>query len=51
MIFALIFEIVLITEHKIQGERLDPDSTPPTLHIPKTTCLYTLIPKPTHLHP
>jgi len=30
-----IFEMVLTAEHKIQGEKLDPDPTPPTLHIPK----------------
>jgi len=34
-------EMVLTAEHEIQGEELDPDSTPPTLHIPK----------PTHLRP
>uniref|UniRef100_A0A673G0P9 Cullin-4A n=1 Tax=Sinocyclocheilus rhinocerous TaxID=307959 RepID=A0A673G0P9_9TELE len=33
--------MVLTAEHKIQGARLDPDPTPPTLHIHK----------PTHLHP
>jgi len=33
--------MVLTAEHKIQGARLDPDPTPPTLHIPK----------PNHLHP
>ncbi len=27
-------------EHKIQGARLDPDPTPPTLHIPKPTRLH-----------
>ncbi len=25
-------EMVLTAEHKIQGARLDPDPTPPTLH-------------------
>jgi len=34
-------EMVLTAEHEIQGEELDPDPTPPILHIPK----------PTHLHP
>jgi len=27
--------MVLTAEHEIQGEELDPDPTPPTLHIPK----------------
>ncbi len=40
--------MVLTTEHKIQGARLGPDPTHPTLHIPKPTRLH---PKPTHLHP
>ncbi len=44
-------EMVLTAEHKIQGARLDPDPTPPTLHIPKHTRLHPLIPKPTYLHP
>ncbi len=44
-------EMVLTAEHKIQGARLDPDPTPPTLHIPKPTRLHPLIPKPTHPHP
>uniref|UniRef100_A0A672NLS5 Dynein heavy chain ATP-binding dynein motor region domain-containing protein n=1 Tax=Sinocyclocheilus grahami TaxID=75366 RepID=A0A672NLS5_SINGR len=44
-------EMVLTAEHKIQGTWLDPDPTPPTLHIPKPTSLRPLIPKPTHLHP
>ncbi len=48
---CLNFEMVLTAEHKIQGARLDPDPTPPTLHIPKPTRLHPLIPKPTHLHP
>ncbi len=43
--------MVLTAEHKIQGARLDPDPTPPTLHIPKPTCLHPLIPKPTHPPP
>ncbi len=43
--------MVLTAEHKIQGARLDPDPTPPTLHIPKPTRLHPLIPKPTRLHP
>ncbi len=43
--------MVLTAEHKIQGARLDPDPTPPTLHIPKPTRLHPLIPKPTYLHP
>ncbi len=33
-------EMVLTGEHKIQGAMLDPDPTPPTLHIPKPTCLH-----------
>jgi len=28
-------EMVLTAEHEIQGEELDPDPTPPTLHTPK----------------
>ncbi|CAM4733822.1 unnamed protein product [Leuciscus chuanchicus] len=44
-------EVVLTAEHEFQGEELDPDPTPPTLHIPKPTHLHPLIPKPTHLHP
>jgi len=48
-------EMVLTAEHEIQGEELDPDPTPPTLHIAKSTHLHPLIPnptpKPTHLHP
>ncbi len=36
---------------KIQGASLDPDPSPPTLHIPKPTRLHPLIPKPTNLHP
>ncbi len=44
-------EMVLTAEHKIQGARLDPDPTPPALHVPKPTRLHPLIPKPTHLHP
>ncbi len=43
--------MVLTAEHKIQGARLDPDPTPPTVHTHKPTCLHPLIPKPTHLHP
>jgi len=39
--------MVLTTEHEIQGEELDPDPTPPTLHIPKPTHLHPLIPNPT----
>ncbi len=44
-------EMVLTAEHEIQGAWLDLDPTPPTLHIPKPTCLHPLIPKPTHPHP
>ena len=44
-------EMVLTAEHEIQEEELDPDPTPPTLHIPKPTHLHPLIPKPTNLHP
>ncbi len=44
-------EMVLTAQHKIQGARLDPESTPPTLHIPKPIRLHPLIPKSTHLHP
>jgi len=29
-----IFEMVLTAEYEIHGEELDPDSTPPILHIP-----------------
>ncbi len=43
--------MVLTAEHKIQEVWLDPDQTPPTLHIAKPTRLHPLIPKPTHLHP
>jgi len=47
--------MVLTAEHEIDGEKLDPDSTPPTLHMPKPTQLHPLIPKPipklTQLHP
>uniref|UniRef100_A0A671NBJ0 Kinesin-like protein n=1 Tax=Sinocyclocheilus anshuiensis TaxID=1608454 RepID=A0A671NBJ0_9TELE len=43
--------MVLTAEHKLQGAWLDPDPTPPTLHIPKPTRLHPLIPKPPHLHP
>ncbi len=52
------FEMVLAAGHKIHGARLDPDPTPPTLHIPKPTRLHPWslnppisTPKPTHLHP
>ncbi len=48
---ATCVEMVLTAEHKIQGAWLDPDPTPPTLHIPKPTCLHPLIPKPTHVDP
>jgi len=48
-------EMVLTAEHEIQGEELDPDPTPPTLHKPKPTHLSPLIPNPTlnptHFHP
>jgi len=48
-------EMVLTAEHEIQGEELDPDPTPPTLHIPNPTHLHPLIsnltPNPTHLNP
>jgi len=48
-------EMDFTAEHEIQGEELDPDPTPPTIHIPKPTHLYLLIsnpiPNPTHLHP
>ncbi len=44
-------EMVLTAEHKIQGARFDLNPTPPTLHRPKPTRLYPLIPKPTHPHP
>ncbi len=43
--------MVLTAEHKIQGAMLDPDPTPPTLHIPKPIRLHPLIPKPTHFQP
>ncbi len=43
--------MVLTAEHKIQEVWLDLDPTPPTLHLPKPTCLHPLIPKPTHPHP
>ncbi len=43
--------MVLAAEHKIQGARLDPDLTPPTLHTSKPTDLHPLIPKPNRLHP
>jgi len=47
--------MVLTAEQEIQGEELDHDPTPPTLHIPKPTHLHPLIPNPTpipiHLHP
>ncbi len=42
--------MVLTAEHVIQGARLDPDRTTPTLHIPKPTRLHPLIAKTTHLH-
>jgi len=46
--------MVLPAEHEIQGEELDPDPPPPTLHITKPTHLRRLIPNPTpnstHLH-
>jgi len=42
-----VFEMVFTAEHEIHGEELDPDPTPPTLHIPKPTQLHPLIPKPT----
>jgi len=48
-------EMVLTAEHEIQGEELDPDTNPPTLHVPKPTHLRPLIPNPTpnptHFHP
>ncbi len=44
-------EMVHTAEHKIQGARLDPDPTLPTLHTPKPTRLHPLVPNPTHLHP
>ncbi len=37
---ARLNEMVLTAEHKIQGMRLDPDPTPPTLHMPKPTLLH-----------
>jgi len=47
--------MVLTAEHEYQGEELDPDPTPPILHIPKPTHLCPLIPNPTpkpiHLRP
>jgi len=47
--------MVLTAEYEIQGEELDPDPTPPTLHIPKPKHLRPLIPNttlnPTHLRP
>jgi len=48
-------EMILTAEHKIQGEELDLDLTPPTFHIPKPIHLCLLIPNPTpnptHSHP
>jgi len=52
-LFCWHLEMVLIAVHEIQGEELDPDPTPPTLHI--LTHLRPLIPSPTpnstNLHP
>jgi len=43
--------MLLTAEYAIQGEGLDSDPTPPTLHIHNPTYLCPLIPNPTHLHP
>ncbi len=48
--FFINMEMVLM-QNKIQGARLDPDPTPPTLHVYKPTRLHPLIRKPTHLQP